>query len=158
EEDTMARGIRFQTSLAGAATLLLLATAPLVAGAKVRKTGTSSTVFKVPGPAGLTIEGKTSEMTAVDDGTTVTITVPLGNGDTGISIRNEHTKKALETDKYPTTTLAVARSALKFPAPGAETSGDATGKMTLHGQARDVTFHYSAKNDGGTISVNGSTK
>jgi polyisoprenoid-binding protein YceI len=105
----------------------------------------------------MNITGKTADMSVADDGTTVTITVPLGNIDTGISLRNDHTKKALETDKFPNVTLAVARSALKFPAAGAESSGDAKGKMTLHGQTKDVTFHYAAKLDGDTYSITGSS-
>jgi polyisoprenoid-binding protein YceI len=135
-----------------------MVTFSLVAAAKLNRTGASSTSFKVAGPVGLTIEGKTAEMTVADDGTTVTCTVPLGNIDTGIGLRNEHTKKALEADKYPTTTLKVARSALKFPAAGADSSGDAQGSLTLHGQTRDITFHYSAKNNGGTIVVTGTSR
>jgi polyisoprenoid-binding protein YceI len=153
----MARDNRFRISLLGGAALLAVATFSLVAAAKLSKTGTSTTAFKVAGPAGLTINGTTSDMTIADDGTTVTITVPLNNVDTGIGLRNEHTKKALEIDKYPTTTLKVARSALKFPAAGAESSGDAKGSLTLHGQTKDVTFHYVANNAGGTISVKGSS-
>jgi polyisoprenoid-binding protein YceI len=149
---------RFRASLLRAAVLALSVTVPLAAAAKLKKTGASSTSFKVPGPAGLTIEGKTADMTTADDGTTVTITVPLGNVTTGVGLRDEHTKKALEVDKYPTTSLAVARADLKFPAGGADTSGDARGKMTLHGVTKDVTFHYAAKNQGGTISVSGSTR
>jgi polyisoprenoid-binding protein YceI len=148
---------RFRTSLLRAAVLVFAATLPLVAAAKLKKTGESSTSFKVAGPAGLTIEGKTADMTTADDGTTVTITVPLANVKTGIGLRDDHTKKALEADKYPTTTLAVPRASLKFPAVGADSSGDAKGKMTLHGVTKDVTFRYAAKNQGGTISVTGST-
>jgi polyisoprenoid-binding protein YceI len=149
---------RIRTSLVGAAVVLAVATASVVAAAKLKRTGAASTSFKVAGPAGLTIEGRTSELSAGDDGTTVTITVPLGNITTGIGLRDEHTKKALEVDKYPTTSLAVARSDLKLPAAGAETSGDARGKMTLHGVTKDVTFNYAARNDGGTIGVKGSTR
>jgi polyisoprenoid-binding protein YceI len=144
--------------LAAGAALLAVCTFALVAAAKLSKTGTSSTSFKVSGPAGLPITGKTADMSIADDGTTVTITVPLANIDTGVSLRNDHTKKALEADKFPDVKLAVARSALKFPAAGAEASGDAKGKMTLHGQTKDVTFHYAAKLDGDTYSVSGSTK
>jgi polyisoprenoid-binding protein YceI len=142
---------RFRASLVGAAVLLLAVAAPLVASAKLKRTGDASTAFKVAGPAGLTIEGRTSEMTVADDGTTVTLTVPLNNVTTGIALRDQHTKNALEVAKYPTTTLVVARSDLKFPAAEAEASGDARGKMTLHGVTKDVTFHYTAKNAGGTI-------
>jgi polyisoprenoid-binding protein YceI len=149
---------RFRTSLLRVAVLVLGVAVPLAAAAKLKKTGASLTSFKVPGPAGLSIEGKTADMTTADDGTTLTITVPLGNLKTGVDLRDEHTKKALEVDKYPTTSLAVARADLKFPAAGADSAGDAHGKMTLHGTTKDVTFHYAAKNQGGTISVSGSTR
>ena len=106
----------------------------------------------------MSIDGSTSEMSVADDGSNVTITVPLANLKTGIEIRDKHTKDALEADKYPTVTLKVARSALKFPAAGAESSGDAKGSMTLHGQTKDVTFHYTAKLDGDTFTVKGNTR
>lgn len=154
----MKQNRRSQASLTGGAALLALLTFSLVAAAKLSRTGDASTSFKAAGPAGLSIEGKTAEMTVADDGTTVTITVPLGNLTTGIELRDKHTKNALEVDKYPTTTLSVARSALKLPAAGADSSGDATGKMTLHGQTKDVTFHYAASLSGDTISVSGSTR
>jgi polyisoprenoid-binding protein YceI len=154
----MQRSNRFQTSLMGGAALLALCSFSLIAAAKLSKTGSSSTSFKAAGPAGMSIDGSTSEMSVADDGTTILITVPLGNVTTGIGIRDEHTKKALETDKFPTVTLKVARSAIKFPAAGSESSGDAKGSMTLHGQAKDVTFHYTAKLDGDTFTVKGTTR
>jgi polyisoprenoid-binding protein YceI len=153
----MARDNRFRPSLLGGAALLAVATFSLVAAAKLSKTGSSTTTFKVAGPAGLNINGTTADMNIADDGTTVTITVPLNNVDTGIGLRNDHTKKALDTATYPNATLTVARAALNFPAAGADSSGDAKGSLSLHGKSKDVTFHYAAKNAGGTISVNGST-
>jgi polyisoprenoid-binding protein YceI len=154
----MDRDNRFRTTLLGGAALLAMVTFSLVAAAKLNKAGSSSTSFKAAGPAGLTIEGNTAEMSVADDGTTVTITVPLANISTGIGVRDDHTKKALEVGTYPTTTLTVARSALKFPAAGAESSGDASGSLTLHGQTRPVTFHYVAKLDGDTYSVKGTAR
>jgi polyisoprenoid-binding protein YceI len=153
----MHRDNRFQSSLVGVAALLAAVTMSLVAAAKLSKAGSSSTSFKAQGPAGLNIEGKTAEMSIADDGTTITITVPLGNLSTGIGLRDEHTKKALESDTYPNTTLTVPRANIKFPAAGAESTGDAPGKMTLHGQTKDVTFHYVAKLNGDTFDVKGST-
>jgi polyisoprenoid-binding protein YceI len=153
----MDRDNRFHTSLVGGAALLAAVTFSLVAAAKLNKTGSSTTSFKAAGPAGLTIEGKTAEMTVADDGTTITITVPLGNINTGIGLRDEHTKKALEVGTFPTTTLAILRSVLKFPAAGSASSGDATGKLTLHGQTRDVNFHYVATLNGNTYDVKGNT-
>jgi polyisoprenoid-binding protein YceI len=144
--------------LLGAGVLLALATVSLVAAAKLGKTGNAGTTFKAAGPAGLTIEGVTTDMVITDDGTTLTISVPLANLKTGIDLRDKHTKNAIEADKYPTTTLTVARAALTFPAAGAESSGDAHGQLALHGQTRDVTFHYSARQSGDTISVKASTR
>jgi polyisoprenoid-binding protein YceI len=154
----MQRDNCFQLSLVGGAAALALLTFSLVAAAKLNRTGDASTSFKAAGPAGLTIEGKTAEMTIDDDGTTITITVPLGNINTGIPLRDEHTKKALEVGTYPSTTLKVARAALKFPAAGAESSGDAKGQLTLHGQTKDVTFHYVAKLNGDTYDVKGTAR
>src|SRR4051812_19234321 len=102
-----------------------LLTFSLVAEAKLTTTGAGSAGFKAAGPAGMNIDGKTSEVTVDDDGTMVAVTVKLANIDTGMSLRNKHTKEDLEADKYPTTTLRVPRAALKFPAPGAQSSGDA---------------------------------
>jgi polyisoprenoid-binding protein YceI len=153
----MDRDNRFHTSLVGGAALLAVVTFSLVAAAKLSKTGSSTTTFKAAGPAGLTIEGKTSEMTVADDGTTITITVPLGNVSTGIGLRDEHTKKALEVATFPTTTLTIARSALHFPVAGAGSSGDAKGALTLHGQTKDITFHYVATLNGNTYDVKGNT-
>jgi polyisoprenoid-binding protein YceI len=148
---------RFQPWLTAGAALLALSTFAIVAAAKLSKTGASSTTFKAAGPAGLNIAGTTSDMSIADDGTTVTITVPLANLSTGIALRDKHTKDALEADKFPNVTLAVARAALKFPGDGADSSGDAKGAMTLHGTTKDVTFHYTAKRQGNTYSVTGNT-
>src|SRR6185436_13278055 len=104
------------------------------------------------------INGTTSDLSVADDGTTVTITVPLSNISTGMSLRDKHTKEYLEVQTYPNAELKVARSALKFPAAGAESSGDARGTMKIHGQTKDVTFHYSAKQDGGVIAIKGTTR
>ena len=158
---------RFVRSFAVGASLLATVAFPLVAAAKLSKTGSSSTVFNVSGQAGLTIAGTTSDMTIVDDGNSdmtivddgnkVTITVPLANIDTGIPLRNQHTKDALEVSKCPNAILQVARSALKFPAAGSASSGDAAGQLTIHCQTKPVTFHYSAKVAGAVYTITGTT-
>lgn len=148
---------RLSPSFLGSAVLAAALSFAIVAHAKLNKTGSSDSGFRATGPAGLKIDGKTSDLTVADDGTTVTITVPLAKIQTGIEVRDKHTKEHLEVDKYPNAELKVARSALKFPADGAESSGDAKGKMTIHGQTKDVTFKYSAKNSGGTLDIKGST-
>jgi polyisoprenoid-binding protein YceI len=111
--------------------------------------------FLVSGPVGLKIEGSTGELQVADDGGNVTITIPLGNLTTGISLRDKHMKDSLETTKYPTTTLTVARSVLKVPTSGERVESDASGTLTLHGQTRPVSVHYDTKWDGSTFATHG---
>jgi hypothetical protein len=150
----MDRDNRFRPSLLGGAALLAVVTFSLVAAAKLGKPGAVEGGFHASGPAGLSIDGKTSDVDVADDGTTVTIAVKLANIDTGMAIRNKHTKEDLEADKFPTATLKVARSALQTGGG----SADAKGSMTIHGQTRDVTFHYDATKSGNTLSVKGTAK
>ena len=149
--------VRSYTRFLGAAALLTMTTFSLVAAAKLQKMGTSVTTFKANATAGLVVAGTTADMSIEDDGTIVKITVPLANISTGIALRDEHTKKALEVATYPAASLTVARSALKFAAAGAQSSGDAKGSLTLHGQTKDVTFHYVAKLNGSVYEVQANT-
>jgi polyisoprenoid-binding protein YceI len=142
----------------GTSLLAAVLTLSAAAYAKLSKTGDATAGFHASGPGGLAIDGKTSEVAVKDDGTNVTVTVTLGNIDTGMSLRNGHTKEDLEVTTFPSAKLTVARSELKIPADGADSSGDAKGTLTIHGQPKeDVKFHYTANNKGGTISVKGST-
>lgn len=145
----MERNNRLQSKLIGGAALLALVSFSLVAAAKYTKTGGGTAGFKAVGPGGLNIDGKTSEVDVADDGTTVTVTVKLTGLDTGMSLRDKHTKEDLEADKFQTATLKVARSAVKLGG-----SGDAKGQMTIHGQTKDVTFHYETSGD----TVKGTTR
>lgn len=111
--------------------------------------------FQVSGPAGLKIEGATGEIQVADDGTSVTITIPLANLTTGISLRDKHMKDSLETSKYPTTVLTVARSSLRFPSGGDRVETDAPGMLTLHGQTKPVSIHYDARWDGTAFVTHG---
>lgn len=151
----MERRNRFQSTLLGGAALLALASFTLVAAAKLQKTGSSEAGFKAAGPAGLSIEGRTSDVAVADDGTTVTITVTLSSIKTGLDLRDKHTREHLETDKHPTAELKVPRASLKLPGGG---EGDAKGTMKIHGQTKDVTFHYVAKQSGDTYDVKGKTR
>jgi polyisoprenoid-binding protein YceI len=108
--------------------------------------------FVASGPAGMKIEGSTSELDLADQGENLVISVPLANLTTGIGLRDRHMKeKYLEVQKYPAATLSVARSALKLPAGGDRVEVDVPSTVTLHGQARQVTVHYEAKRDGPTV-------
>jgi polyisoprenoid-binding protein YceI len=113
--------------------------------------------FVASGPAGMKIEGSTSELSLADQGDNIVITVPLANLSTGIGLRDRHMRdKYLEVPKYPSATLSVARSALKVPSAGDKVQMDVPSTVTLHGQARPVTVHYEAKRDGATVLSHGS--
>jgi polyisoprenoid-binding protein YceI len=104
----------------------------------------------------MTIEGTTAELKVTDDGGNVVIEVPLANLVTGIALRDRHMKeKYLEVAKFPTTTLVIARSALKLPAKDDRVEGDVPGLLKLHGQNRPVTVHYQAKGTSGGFAAQG---
>ena len=129
---------------------------PWAAHAKMSRAGESSVSFAATGPVGMKITGTTTDLNVIDDASNLTVSVPLGNLKTGIALRDQHMReKYLQVGKYPTADLVVARGALKIPAAGGETNADAQGTMKIHGQARPVTFHYTAKRDGARFLVSG---
>jgi polyisoprenoid-binding protein YceI len=135
---------------------VITALVPLAADAGLSTSGGSSVSFVASGPAGMRIVGRSAEVRVADDARNVTVTVPLGNLTTGIGLRDHHMReKYLETGKYPNAQLVVARSALRMPSAGHETSGQANGTMTLHGRSKSVPFHYFARQDGNVIHVGG---
>ena len=112
--------------------------------------------FRAVGPAGMTIEGTTTDLEAAEDGGNLKIVVPLTNLATGIGLRDQHMKeKYLEVGKYPDSTLAIARSALRLPAGGERVEADAPGTLQLHGQTRPVSVHYQATRDGDAFAAAG---
>lgn len=90
--------------------------------------------FHAVGPAGLKIEGSTTELDVSEDSESVMVTVALGNLQTGIDMRDRHMReKYLEVEKYPQARLIIARSSLKLPQPGAQLKSEAEGTLSLHG-------------------------
>jgi polyisoprenoid-binding protein YceI len=137
------------------ASLAALALAP-AARAALSPATDGKVSFQAAGPAGMTIEGTTSELSLADQGEGLVITVPLGNLTTGISVRDRHMKeKYLEVAKYPTAVLTVPRAALKLPAGGDKVEADVPGTVTIHGQSRPITVHYDAKKDGESLAAHG---
>lgn len=127
--------------------------------ASLTRTGNASAAFFAVGPAGLKIEGKTSELEVAEGDGKIKVVVPLANLNTGISLRNKHMReKYLEVAKYPRAELVVDRSALSTPAEGSEASGSATGSMSIHGRTKPVVFRYSARQSNGAYAVTGSTR
>ncbi len=135
--------------LLGAAT-----TVPADAGAAITAQPGARVSFTASGPAGMKIVGTTSELATTDDGQTITVTVALAHLTTGIELRDKHMRERyLEVQAYPTTTLTIPRASLSIPAPGATQTGDPPATVTLHGQTRPASFHYSATNEGGNLRV-----
>lgn len=112
--------------------------------------------FEATGPAGLKIDGTTSDLSVSEGDGNVVVSVPLANLSTGISLRDHHMKeKYLEVPKYPSGVLTVAKSALKVPAAGTQVDAEVPGTLALHGQTRPVSVRYTAKSDGTTTSAQG---
>jgi polyisoprenoid-binding protein YceI len=136
--------------------VLVLCAASTDSRAALSSPSDSKVGFQASGPAGLKIEGTTSDLTVADGGGNIVLTVPLANLTTGIGLRDKHMKeKYLEVDKYPAAVLTVARSALKFPASGATMETDVPGTLQLHGQTKPVTVHYDAKGDATGFAAHG---
>ncbi|WP_434381087.1 YceI family protein [Melittangium boletus] len=135
------------------AVVMVLATPAL---AQVERTGAASTVFKGKGPAGFKIEGKTEELTLKDDGKTVVISVPLAKLTTGIDLRDAHMRdKYLQVDKFPAAVLEVPWSEIKLPEAGQSLTQKVKGKLTLHGQTKDVVAEYVIKRNGDVYEATG---
>ena len=134
-------------------TVLLLAT-PVLAG--VERTGAASATFTGKGPAGFKLEGKTDQLTVQDAGEKVVFTLPLASLKTGIELRDTHMReKYLQVDKYPNAVLEVAWSAIKLPEAGQTVTQTVPGKMTLHGQTKDVSVTYTVKRTGDVYEASG---
>lgn len=140
-----------------AAALAALFILPAVATAALHASGSPDVSFTAVGPAGLRITGNTHELAVLDDGTNVTIEVPLGHLTTGIELRDRHMKDHLGVQQHRTAELTVARAALQFPT-GGTVSASARGKLKLHGRERDVSFRYTAERHGNAIRVSASVK
>lgn len=144
--------VRQFSLIVAVAGVVLGSVCPAPAAAKLAKTGTARTTFTAAGPTGLVIQGKTADMTVTDDGTTVTITVPLNHLSTGSALRDENINKALAVATYPTATLAVPRASLTFLDQKSPV-GFAKGSFTLHGRTKTVQFHYQTTKTGTTYGV-----
>ena len=97
------------------------------------------------GPAGLRIEGKSTEVSLAEEPSALLFKVPLAPIDTGIGLRNRHLRESLEVDKFPDATLRVRRADLEFPKEGSPVESQVTGELMLHGHARLVPVRYHAE-------------
>ena len=139
--------------------LVLVAAVPAIAAGALTARAPAKVTFIAQGPAGLTIEGKSSELQVTDRPDALVVTVPLSKLDTGISLRDHHMQeKYLESQKYPNAQLAVARTAIKFPGEGQSTEGTIPATLALHGKSKTVAVHYRASRQGKSFDVKGDLK
>jgi len=117
--------------------------------------GGSDTAFRAVGPGGLKIDGKGAGVTAQEVGGVLVVTAPVNGLKTGMSLRDDHLKKAIHADKHPAMKLSVERGALKFPADNQTVTEKATGKFTLNGVTKELPFEYKAKRTGSDYHVDG---
>lgn len=120
------------------------------------KQGEAEASFKATGPAGLKIVGKTTAVDVADDGSNLTVTVKVMEIDTDNSLRNSHMKEDLQGEQFPLITLKVPLASLKVPEDGKSIEADAKGTFGLHGQTKEIPFHYKATCSGGTCDIDGS--
>ncbi len=134
-----------------------------IASADMKNAGGGGLEFKLPGgTANLTIEGKSTEVTASETGGKIVVVAKLDCGETsclktGIDKRDEHLWKHLESGKYPTATFTVDKSKLTLPADNATSEGEVAGELNFHGVKKTVKIKYGAKRTGSDYHVHGST-
>jgi YceI-like domain len=130
---------------------------PLAASAKLSNPGNAEVSFTALGPAGMKIVGTENEVKVLENGPAIVVSVPLVKLQTGISIRDEHMRKYLQTEQFPMGELEVSRASLKIPAAGQSVTADAVGTMKLHGKTKPTAFHYTVSRDGSHMKVVGTT-
>lgn len=130
-------------------------TAVTVAHAALTSIGASDVGFLAVGPGGLKIEGKGHTLSAKEDGGNLKVTVGLTDLKTGMSLRDDHLKKAIKASKYPSAVLSVKRSDLKFPADKQKVEGTANGQFTFYGTTKPLPFKYQVNRTGSDYHVTG---
>ena len=137
---------------------LLVAT--LTQGAlALAQSGESSVKVLAHGPAGLRIEGASSNVSVAEDASAMTFKVAIAPIETGIALRDQHLRELLEADKFPDAVLRIPLSAITFPKKGKTAEGTARGELTLRDRSHPVDVRYRAElGSGGVAKVKGSLR
>lgn len=141
-----------------ASVLLVGATFAVSAQAALSGIGESKVQFRAVGPAGLTIDGEGSSLSVVETDGLIAIEAPLTDLKTGIGLRDDHLKKALDTSKFPKAKLVVERSKLSLPEDNKELEASATAQLTLHGVTKPTKVSYKVQRTGSDYHVSGRTE
>lgn len=118
-------------------------------------TGSSEVAFRAKGPAGLTINGASHQLTTRTKDGKLLLVAPLAPLKTGIGLRDHHLRKYLETAKYPEARLEVALSSLKLPEDGKTSQGAFSGKLKLHGVEKPLAVKYRLQRSGSRYEAQG---
>lgn len=127
------------------AAALVAALAAPVAHAAMKVDGKPKISFFAQGSPGfLDIEGTTSTITAADDGTKLTFTVPMSTVTTGIELRDEHmNNEYVKVAQFPNAVLSVPKASVQWGTNvGEKKSGTVSGEFTIHGVTKPVTVTY----------------
>jgi hypothetical protein len=115
---------------------------PLIAQAALN-VGKSEVTFHAIGPAGMKIDGKSSQLSVSEKDGKITLSVPSDSFKTGIGLRDKHLKGYLKHDKCADITLTIDRKKLKFPADGKPVENvtvPGTLKVACKEKTLDVTY------------------
>jgi polyisoprenoid-binding protein YceI len=130
----------------------------LTADAAIQRIGSPKVQFQAIGPAGMVIDGWSSDLSAKEADDKLVVTAPLTNLQTDNRLRDRHLRGYLEVDKFSAATLSVKLSDLQFPEDTKVANGHASGKFSMHGKERKVDFDYRAKRTGSDFHVQGKTQ
>jgi hypothetical protein len=129
---------------------------PFSVAAALQRRGEAAVQFIADGNRGVRVVGRTSTLWVSDNGSVITVMVPLGSLRTGIALRDRHMRdRYLYVARYPTIRLDVPWAAVRRPPEGGSVSAEAEGTLSLHGRSRPVRFTYTARADGGALAVEG---
>jgi polyisoprenoid-binding protein YceI len=143
---------RFALVMTAATALTVAASAAAATLKLIDKPGAT---FVATGVGGLKIEGQATEFKVHDAGDKLVIKAKIKDMKTGIGLRDKHTNKYLEAEKFPEAELTVEKSKIKFPEDKKKVSGKATGSYKMHGVAKDKSFDYTAERHGSDYIVSG---
>lgn len=125
------------------------------AAAALSSAGESTVKFEAQGPAGMKISGTSGGIQTTEAGGKIKIVAPTTGFRTGIGLRDQHTRRYLESEKHPQATLVLDRSKVTLPT-GSPVVGAVTGDLTLHGVTRPALVTYRIVKAGADYQVHGS--
>ena len=151
---------RNRFAAAAAAVALSATTYAVIASAKYKWAGDQGVQFQALGPAGMKINGTSPHLKAEESEGKMTFTASLLHLDTDepTGLRDKHLRKYLEVDKHKDAILVLDTNNIKVPEDGKESSGEASGKFTLHGVTKDLKFNYKVKRTGSDLHSRGNFK